>query len=172
MPKLTFNAEFCTGCRACELACSFRCDGVFSPAKSRIRVVKMDEEGIDVPVGCEHCDNAPCETVCPVQATAQSAEGLKTTGAIILNHDICIGCKECLAVCPFGAIHYDEDRKIFYKCDLCGGEPECVKWCETKAVNYYSDLDDLLRDKRTRRAETTSRAMSESRFSSPGGGTQ
>lgn len=168
MPKLTFNAEFCTGCRACELACSFKCDGVFSPAKSRIRVVKMDEEGIDVPVGCEHCDDAPCILVCPVKAITEDKE----TGAVILNQDTCIGCKECLAVCPFGAIHYDEARKIFYKCDLCGGEPECVKWCETKAVNYYSDLDDLLRDRRTRRAEMTSSAMSESRLFPSGGGSK
>jgi Fe-S-cluster-containing hydrogenase component 2 len=157
MAKLTFNAENCTGCRACELACSFHCEGLFSPSKSRIRVVRIDEEGIDVPVGCEHCDNAVCMLVCPVKAIIEN----KSTGAIILNPDLCIGCKQCLAVCPFGAIHYDEQEKLFYKCDLCNGEPECVKWCETKAILYYEDLDDLLRGKRSKRAESSARALSE-----------
>jgi Fe-S-cluster-containing hydrogenase component 2 len=81
MGKLLFNPELCTGCRACELACSFFCEGIFSPSKSRIRVVRIDEEGIDVPVGCEHCDSAVCMLVCPVKAMVED----RATGAIILN---------------------------------------------------------------------------------------
>lgn len=157
MAKLIFNPENCTGCRACELACSFHHEGLFSPSKSRIRVVRIDEEGIDVPVGCEHCDSAPCILVCPVKAIFED----KKTGAIILNPDICIGCKQCLAVCPFGAIHYDDQKKLFYKCDLCNGEPECIKWCETKAITYCDDLDFLLRDRRIKRAEKSAKALSE-----------
>ncbi len=167
MPKLTFIPENCTGCRACELACSFHCEGLFSPSKSRIRVVRIDEEGIDVPVGCEHCDSAVCMLVCPVKAITEDS----STGAVILNPDVCIGCKQCLAVCPFGAIHYNEEKRQFYKCDLCAGEPECVKWCETGAITYLSDLDTLLRVKRTNRAEKSARALSESRLTlSKGGG--
>lgn len=167
MPKLTFIPENCTGCRACELACSFHCEGLFSPSKSRIRVVRIDEEGIDVPVGCEHCDSAVCMLVCPVKAITEDS----STGAVILNPDVCIGCKQCLAVCPFGAIHYNEEKRQFYKCDLCAGEPECVKWCETGAITYLSDLDDVLRVKRTNRAEKSARVLSESRLTlSKGGG--
>ncbi len=166
MPKLTFISENCTGCRACELACSFHCEGLFSPSKSRIRVVRIDEEGIDVPVGCEHCDSAVCMLVCPVKAITEDS----STGAVILNPDVCIGCKQCLAVCPFGAIHYNEEKRQFYKCDLCAGEPECVKWCETGAITYLSDLDDVLRVKRTNRAEKSARALSEARLSSLGRG--
>lgn len=162
MPKLLFNAENCTGCRACELACSFHHESVFSPTKSRIRVVRIDEEGIDVPVGCEHCDSAVCMLVCPTKALTEDAK----TGAVVLNQNACIGCKQCLAVCPFGAIHYDEVNKRFFKCDLCSGEPECVKWCETKAITYSDKLDPLLRTKRTRRAEKTARALSDARISS------
>lgn len=120
----------------------------------------MDEEGIDVPVGCEHCDSAPCILVCPVSAIYED----KTTNAVILNPDICIGCKQCLAVCPFGAIHYNDEKKLFYKCDLCNGEPDCVKWCETKAITYSDELDSLLRTRRTRSAEKTARALSETRM--------
>ncbi len=168
MAKLLFNAELCTGCRACELACSFHFEGKFVPSKSRIKIVRMDEEGIDVPVGCEHCDDAVCMLVCPVKALTLDND----TGAVILNTEICIGCKECLVVCPFGAIHYDEENKVFYKCDLCNGEPECVKWCVTGAIRYYQDLDELLRGKRVIRAEKTARALSDSRLAgSKGDGT-
>ena len=45
MGKLIFNYENCTGCRACELACSFYKEGVFAPSKSRIKIVRIDEEG-------------------------------------------------------------------------------------------------------------------------------
>ena len=45
MGRLTFNYEKCTGCRACELACSFHKEGVFAPSKSRIKIVRIDEEG-------------------------------------------------------------------------------------------------------------------------------
>lgn len=128
--KFVLNAELCTGCRACELACSFVKEGVFSPAKSRIRVVKVDDEGIDVPVGCEHCDDAPCITVCPVKALYRDEND-----AVILDNKKCIGCKQCVLVCPFGAIGYDEDKRQFYKCDLCDGEPECANWCFTGAIS-------------------------------------
>lgn len=166
MGKLIFNPELCTGCRACELACSFFCDGIFSPSKARIRVVRIDEEGIDVPVGCEHCDSAVCMLVCPVKAIAED----KSTGAIILNSDVCIGCKQCLAVCPFGAIHYDEEKKLFYKCDLCNGEPECIKWCETGAIRYFTDPDELLRVRRAKRAEMSAKALTEGKTSVQVGG--
>lgn len=157
MPKLIFDPEFCTGCRTCELACSFIKEGVFSPTKSRIRVVRIDEDGIDVPVGCEHCDNPICMLICPVKAIYQD----KNSGAVLLNNESCIGCKQCLAVCPFGAIHYDSEKKLFYKCDLCNGEPECVKWCVTGALKFSENFEERLRDKRTKRAEKTLIAFSE-----------
>lgn len=159
MGKLIFNAELCTGCRACELACSFHCEGIFAPSKSRIRVVKMDEDGIDVPVGCEHCEDAVCMMVCPVKALSRDA----TTGAVLLDDSICIGCKECMVVCPFGAIFYDEDRRIFYKCDLCGGDPECVKWCFTKAIEYTEKVDKYVQRRERKYALKVAEASSETR---------
>jgi len=157
LKKLVFNSDLCTGCRACELACSFINEGLFSPSKSRIRVVKFDREGVDVPTGCEHCENAPCEIVCPVRAIYRDED----TWAMILDPDICIGCKRCMIACPFGAIGFDEERKVFFKCDLCRGDPECVKWCFTKAVDYTDELhvDHIKQVKRARReAAAKSRA--------------
>jgi Fe-S-cluster-containing hydrogenase component 2 len=166
MRKLVFNAEFCTGCRACELACSFHCEGVFQPSKSRIRVVKIDEDGIDVPVGCEHCENAVCMLICPVKAITRDSN----TGAICLNNDICIGCKQCLSVCPFGAIHFDPQKRSYNKCDLCKGDPECVKWCFTGGVKYCNP-NELLKAKRISRAKKSAEASTQIRkYSSAGRG--
>lgn len=157
MGKLVFDAELCTGCRACELACSFKKDQVFSPTKSRVRVVKIDEEGIDVPVGCEHCDDAPCIAVCPVGALYEDAE----TGAVLINHDTCIGCRLCIPACPFAAISHDAVTKRVYKCDMCHGEPECVKWCFTGAIKHVESLEEYKREKRKAIAEKVAERISE-----------
>lgn len=141
--KLFFNPVLCTGCRACEVACSFRKEGVFGPSLSRVRVVKLDEEGVDIPTGCEHCESAPCIQICPVRAMKRKAE----TGAVVVDADMCIGCKQCLVVCPFGAIHFNPATKAVFKCDLCDGDPECVKWCFTGGVSY-GEAAELPRRKR------------------------
>ncbi len=149
MGKLIFNYENCTGCRACELACSFHKEGVFAPSKSRIKIVRIDEEGLDIPIGCEQCEHAPCITACPTRALRRNSE----TNAIILNPDFCIGCKQCMVICPFGAIHYNENRQIFYKCDLCDGAPECVKWCVTGGIEYHQEIEDFSRRKSANRIQ-------------------
>lgn len=148
MNKLLFDSSLCTGCRACELACSFACTGEFGPSKSRIRIVKMDEEGLDIPVGCDQCDDAPCVRACPVKAVTRD----NATQTVLINHDICIGCKECLMACPFGAIQYDEDKRRFYKCELCSGDPECVKWCFTGAIKYTEKVNQIVRNKQHKSA--------------------
>lgn len=158
MRKLIFDPEKCTGCRACELACSFSCEGVFSPSKSRIRVIKVDEEGIDVPIGCDHCDKAPCMLVCPTRAIDRD----RGTGAVIIDVDTCIGCRLCMIACPFGVISYDAQRGLVYKCDLCRGDPECVKWCFTGAL-VYTDTASTTREKRTREAMKFVAALTEVR---------
>ncbi|MFC1524930.1 4Fe-4S dicluster domain-containing protein [Planctomycetota bacterium] len=154
MGKLIFTPDLCTGCRACELACSFISEGIFAPAKSRIRVVRMDEDGIDVPIGCLHCEDAPCIMVCPAKAIKRHTE----TQAVVIDQDICIGCKECIVVCPFGAIQYDETKRLIYKCDLCQGEPECVKWCYTGAIQYTKDVSRVTHKKQRKAALKIARA--------------
>lgn len=148
MGKIVFNSSLCTGCRACELACSFYCEGIFAPSKSRIRVVKMDWHGIDVPTGCQHCEDAPCMLVCPVKAIYRDED----TSAVLVDYDACIGCKECMVACPFGAMHFDEEKRIVYKCDLCFGKPECVNWCFTKAIEYVENMELLPEDVRAKHA--------------------
>lgn len=159
MGKIIFDSGLCTGCRACELACSFYCEGKFAPSKSRVRVVKMDWEGIDVPTGCQNCEDAPCKLVCPVNAIYRDED----TNGVLIDYDTCIGCKECMVACPFGAIHFDKDKGIVYKCDLCFGDPECVKWCFTKAIEYVQDMEVLPDNTRRKHALKVAKAGKASR---------
>ena len=122
----------CTGCRLCELVCSVSHDGISNPARSRIRVIKWEAEGLYVPMSCQQCQDAPCKLVCPVKAISRDDE----MGRVFVDYDVCIGCRSCIAACPFGAMSFNlKDKKVF-KCDLCDGDPQCVRFCEMKAVDF------------------------------------
>jgi Fe-S-cluster-containing hydrogenase component 2 len=56
------------------------------------------------------------------------------TVALIVDSKKCIGCKECVWACPFGAITVRNGVAI--KCDLCGGDPECAKVCVPNAIKF------------------------------------
>ena len=129
---LVVDPEKCVGCRLCALACSFAKEGEFSLGKARIGTIWMPKIEMNVPMICEHCQKPLCEEVCPMKAISRSEE----TGAIVLNPNLCIGCKMCMTVCPFGAISIDYKTKTMIKCDLCDGDPECVKHCLYGALSY------------------------------------
>ena len=126
------NHEKCTGCRLCELVCSVSHDGVSNPARSRINIIKWEAEGLYIPMSCQQCEDAPCMTICPVKAISRDQE----LDYVKIDYNVCIGCRSCVAVCPFGAMGFNvKDKKVF-KCDLCEGDPQCVRFCEVKAVEY------------------------------------
>jgi carbon-monoxide dehydrogenase iron sulfur subunit len=129
---LSFNVSDCTGCRICELVCALEKGEGANPAKSRIVIIKSEESGTDVPGICQHCENPPCQDVCPVEAIRRDPK----TEAVILKQDVCIGCRACTLVCPYGAITMDVDRGVMMKCDLCEGRPRCVELCPKGALIY------------------------------------
>lgn len=134
---LMIDHEKCTGCRLCELVCSVKHDGISNPMRSRIRVVKWEQEGIYIPMSCQQCQDAPCMNGCPVNAISHD----ETLNRIEVDYDICIGCRTCVSVCPFGAMNFNTiDRKVI-KCDLCDGDPQCVRFCDIKAVDYVDAGD-------------------------------
>jgi len=124
--------EKCTGCRVCELACSWEHERVFSPALSRIQVVSWKREGVDVPMVCQQCQTALCMEACTARAIDRDPE----TGAVLVDARRCIGCHMCVLACPFGgpAIHPETGKII--KCDLCGGSPRCAEMCPVGAIEY------------------------------------
>jgi Fe-S-cluster-containing hydrogenase component 2 len=66
--QLIVDYTKCTGCRICELACSARHEGRFQPSLARLKIVKYDDLGVDIPNVCGPCEEAPCVEVCPVYA--------------------------------------------------------------------------------------------------------
>jgi Fe-S-cluster-containing dehydrogenase component len=94
--------------------------------------------------------------VCPVKAISRD-EGM---GLVEVDYDVCIGCRSCVAVCPFGAMNFNvTDRQVF-KCDLCDGDPQCVRFCDVKAVEYI-EVEDVALDKKRLAAERISLAGKE-----------
>jgi Fe-S-cluster-containing hydrogenase component 2 len=129
---LMINHEKCTGCRLCELVCSVFHDGVSNPTRSRINIIKWEAEGLYIPMSCQQCEDAPCMTICPVRAISRD----QALDYVKIDYDVCIGCRSCVAVCPFGAMGFNVTDKKVFKCDLCEGDPQCVRFCDVKAVEY------------------------------------
>jgi Fe-S-cluster-containing hydrogenase component 2 len=131
----------CTGCRKCEVACSFFHTGKVSRRLARIRVLNLYETGIDGPVVCIQCEEKYC-LKCP-----EDALSLGSMGQIVVSPTVCTLCGACEKACPIGAIEiYDG---IVFVCDLCGGKPKCVEACTEEAVAFVKDKHGpFLRDVR------------------------
>jgi Fe-S-cluster-containing hydrogenase component 2 len=145
MAKALFiDYQKCTGCRTCELVCAVRNDGFSNPARSRIRVMKWEAEGLYIPMSCQQCQDAPCMNVCPVKAIARDEQ----LGRVSVDYDACIGCRSCVGICPFGAMSFNSIDKQVFKCDLCDGDPQCVRFCDVKAVDLLEEEDVSILKKR------------------------
>lgn len=146
----------CAGCRTCEIICSLSHDNVCNPALSRIRIIRDEKNLFYYPGACAGCSEPVCKAVCPVKAISRSPE----SGAWVVNEEKCIGCRECVNHCPFGAANLHLVRKKSFKCDLCGGDPMCVKFCRPHALRYdYVDVSSRFR--RRSRAEEVHRIAAE-----------
>jgi len=130
--ELMIDYEKCVGCRTCEMVCSLKHEGEINPFQSRTQIVKWEAEGRAIPMNCRQCEEAPCEAICPVKAISRD----ELLGREVVDYDTCIGCRMCVAVCPFGAMSFNTESKRVIKCDLCDGDPWCVKFCTYEALQY------------------------------------
>jgi len=140
------DQTLCIGCHACSTACKSE-NGV--PLGVNRTYVKAVEVGT-FPAArrayqvtrCNQCDAAPCTVACPTRAMFRRRDGI-----VDFDKDICIGCKACIAACPYDAIFINPDDHSAEKCNLCshridaGLEPACVTVCPTSAI-VVGDLDD------------------------------
>ncbi len=149
---LVHDATLCTGCLRCMTTCSTYHFGATSLTKSRIQIMRheghaltrMDEvdDLIFQPMTCQQCDKPRCQELCPARAIDRDPK----TRAMMVNYNRCIGCRTCVAVCPFGAMRYDTVRKKVFKCDLCDGDPQCVKFCPQEALQFVpKDVSNTLK---------------------------
>ena len=134
MRRITADLEKCTGCRTCELVCSFKRTGAFNPKKSAIRIVKDNQVGLDGPITCQLCRNPHCVEACPEGALGKDP----ALGVITVDEIKCNGCRLCEEACPFGAVTFHPEANKPIICNLCGGKPACVEWCDTGALALLS----------------------------------
>ena len=131
LKRILINIDRCSGCRLCEMVCSFNSESAFGSSTSKITVIKEDRSGLDLPVVCWHCN--PCKPLdnCPVGALERNEEGL-----VFVKEEKCVGCELCSENCAMGAVKLHPCRNMPLICDQCGGNPVCVEKCPTKALNY------------------------------------
>jgi Fe-S-cluster-containing dehydrogenase component len=175
----------CVGCRRCVYACVKENNQSRDPQIHYIEVLQMEKEkGVDfahstaqynpekvpekgyfyVPVQCQQCRNPQCVTVCPVKATWQEPDGI-----VVVDYNWCIGCRYCMAACPYGARHFNwgeptlpveeinpemhylgnrpRKKGVVEKCTFCiqrvreGKYPACVEICPVGARKFGNLLD-------------------------------
>ena len=145
MKRIWVREDLCSGCRACEVACVAWHDGCFGTATARIRVTKIEPQGVDHPHVCRLCGRAPCIAACPTGALYKD----EVTGAVLLRPEDCTGCAACVEACPFGMVTLHPEAGYPLICDLCGGDPACVKRCATGAIVYAEGRGTRKRERRS-----------------------
>lgn len=163
---MVIDLSKCDGCGKCKEACSRM--HFLPPGREWIKVYQMKDARQTAPYWfpkpCFHCDNPPCTKVCPVDATYKRSDGL-----VLIDNERCIGCRFCMAACPYSARSFNwgapseppqaADRGYspewgfprrvgtVEKCDFCpdmaaqGKLPGCASGCPMGAV-YFGDQNE------------------------------
>jgi anaerobic dimethyl sulfoxide reductase subunit B (iron-sulfur subunit) len=155
--QLAFYVDLsaCSGCKACQVACKDKND--LEVGRIWRRVVEITggewvQRGTawvnnvftyNFPTACMHCQNPLCVDICPASAITKRADGV-----VLINEDLCIGCRYCEWACPYGAPQFHEAAGTMSKCNFCydyldqGLPPACVAACPLRALDF-GDLSEL-----------------------------
>ncbi|MEG2934191.1 MAG: 4Fe-4S dicluster domain-containing protein [Gordonibacter sp.] len=171
---MVIDLHRCIGCHTCSVACKEANnipDGmwwnrVFTDGGSSIDTASGEWPNVSLSymaISCQHCENPACVKVCPVGATYKDPE----TGIVRQDYDKCIGCRMCIAACPYTGVrsfNWEEpafcagqeigdidapkhQKHVVEKCTFCyqrqarGEVPACMELCPPRA-RHYGDLDD------------------------------
>lgn len=159
----------CDGCKECTYACNAM--HFVPPGQEWIKVFENRDNKIAgaywFPRPCMQCDNTPCAKVCPVGATFKREDGI-----VLIDQDRCIGCRYCIAACPYGSRffnwsepphtpeemahtysvewNYPHRRGVVEKCIFCpalareGKLPACAAACRMNAIYFGDQLENAV----------------------------
>jgi tetrathionate reductase subunit B len=159
MKSLVIDITKCNGCYNCQIACKdehvgnewmpyakpqpetgqfwLKLDYVVRGTVPKVKVHY-------VPLLCMHCDNAPCIAACPIEGAIYKRED----GLVVIDPDKCTGCKNCVGLCPYHAIYFNDSLNLAQKCTMCAHlldkgwkEPRCVDVCPTGAMTFGEEKD-------------------------------
>jgi Fe-S-cluster-containing dehydrogenase component/formate-dependent nitrite reductase membrane component NrfD len=136
----------CIGCHACTTACKSENLVPLSVTRTYVKHVDVGEfpqaRRAHQVTRCNQCAHAPCVVACPTTAMFKRADGI-----VDFDKSICIGCKACMAACPYDAIFINPEDHSAEKCNFCahridmGLEPACVVVCPVEAI-LVGDMND------------------------------
>jgi Fe-S-cluster-containing dehydrogenase component/formate-dependent nitrite reductase membrane component NrfD len=148
MPTFGFviDNRKCIGCHACTVACKSEHEVPIGVDRTWVKYIEKgtfpNNRRLFTVMRCNHCEFAPCVTICPVTALHRRPDGV-----VDFNSDRCIGCKSCMQACPYDALYIDPDTNTAAKCNFCthrleiGLQPSCVQVCPEQAI-IAGDMDD------------------------------
>lgn len=136
----------CIGCHACTVACKSEHDVPLGVYRTHVKYVEKgtfpDTRRTFSVHRCNHCEDAPCTTICPTSALHTRPDGI-----VDFDNRRCIGCRACMQACPYDALYIDPSSHTAAKCNFCahrldgGYEPACVIVCPVEAI-VSGDLAD------------------------------
>jgi len=136
----------CIGCHACTTACKSEHQVPVGVNRTWVKQVEKGEfpntRRLFSVMRCNHCTDAPCVEICPVEALYFREDGI-----VDFDKDRCIGCKSCMQACPYDALYIDPESHTAAKCNYCahridvGLEPACVNVCPEEAI-ISGDMDN------------------------------
>lgn len=166
---MVIDLAACDGCGLCASACTRT--HFIPPDREYLRIFRMQDSAETAPYWlprpCFHCDNPPCTRVCPVGATFKRDDGV-----VLIDNERCIGCRFCMAACPYSARVFNWSRPndppeatargyspewgyprrvgTAEKCDFCadmavqGKLPHCVSGCPMGAIWFGDENEDAV----------------------------
>jgi len=136
-----FAPDLCTGCEACRIACGNENGGGRDTGWRSVLTLNPERHPAlptrHLSLACNHCETPVCALGCPAAAYRRD----ESTGAVLLDPKLCIGCRYCAWLCPFDAPRYDSTAGTMSKCTFCaprlaaGSSPACAAACPTGALS-------------------------------------
>ena len=169
---MVIDTRKCFGCQTCAIACkvnnnlpkSVLWNRIITSGSTNFDCGGGEYPNIDMtfmPVTCQHCKKPACVDACPTGASHLTEEGI-----VLVDAEVCIGCKACINACPYGVRVLNDSEPEYYldfaigdgaepehvgdtveKCNFCyqrimnGRKPACMELCPGRA-RYWGDLDD------------------------------